>query len=184
MLNSQEDWKDYHFTELEAEVEAEGRRRFFWLSRYNTLRRERSLAKALEHSSERCILVEGEPGSGKSVALRHVALHMAEKAARSLSVHSVIPIYVNLKELERDVSTPIDRNLIEEFILVSLKQANDRDIERFLDEDFQEGMKNGVWFFLFDSFDEIPEVLSSTDVDEVIKDYSSAINDFLHGMNN
>ncbi|HZR39368.1 MAG TPA: NACHT domain-containing protein, partial [Ktedonobacteraceae bacterium] len=183
ILNSQEDWKDYHFTELEAEVEAEGRKRFFWFGGHNTLRRERSLSKALEHSGERCILVEGEPGSGKSVALRHVALRMAEKAARSRSVRSVIPIYINLKELERDAGTPIDRNLIENFVLALLKQANDRDVEQFLDEEFHEGMKNGIWFFLFDSFDEIPEVLSSTDVDEVIKDYSLAISDFLHGMN-
>jgi hypothetical protein len=39
------------------------------------------------------------------------------------------------------------------------------------------------WVFLFDSFDEIPEVLSSTETDEVIAAYSDAIDDFLSGIN-
>jgi hypothetical protein len=44
---------------------------------------------------------EGDPGSGKSVALRHLALKMAKIAAGSRSLKSVIPIFVNLKELNR-----------------------------------------------------------------------------------
>ena len=78
-LNRREEWKDYRFAELEAEVEAEGRRRGFSLfpffqSTKRGLRREKSLSKALELSKERLILVEGDPGSGKSLALRHVAV--------------------------------------------------------------------------------------------------------------
>ncbi|WP_013321769.1 hypothetical protein [Gloeothece verrucosa] len=68
-LNNREEWKDYRFTELEAEVEAEGRRKGFSILPFfqptqRGLRREKSLSKALELSSERLILVEGEPGSG------------------------------------------------------------------------------------------------------------------------
>ena len=52
-LNDLEEWRDHRFAELEAEVEAEGRRRTFnflpFLQGTRTgLRRERSLSKALE----------------------------------------------------------------------------------------------------------------------------------------
>ncbi len=126
-LNRYEDWKDYRFTELEAEVEAEGRRSVLRiipiLPRTRTgLRRERSLTKALESSQEGLVLLEGEPGSGKSVALRHVAETMARRAKKSRRITGIIPIHVNLKELERQQTEDIDRNLIENFILQSLKK--------------------------------------------------------------
>jgi len=187
-LNNLEAWSDYRFTELEAEVDAEGRRRLFGIlpSFYrtgSTLRREKSLSKALKSSDERLIIVEGEPGSGKSVALRHVASLLAVGAMRSRSTKSVIPIYVNLKEIERKRGEVVDRNLIESFVLKVLNRVNDRDVEEFLDEEFSEGLQTGTWFFLFDSFDEIPEVLSSTEADKTIRDYATAISDFLHGLN-
>jgi hypothetical protein len=187
-LNNLEAWSDYRFAELEAEVDAEGRRRLFGVfpSFYrtgNTLRRERSLSKALATSDERLVIVEGDPGSGKSVALRHVATMLATRAMKSWSSASVIPIYVNLKEIERRANEPIDRNLIAAFVLKILNRVNDRDIEEFLDEEFDPGLKDGTWFFLFDSFDEIPEILSSTEADKTVRQYATAISDFLHGLN-
>jgi hypothetical protein len=187
-LNNLESWNDNRFSELEAEVEFQGHwMAFSWLpfirrSRYGT-RRERSLSKALQVTEERLILVEGDPGSGKSVALRYVTKQLAQKAAKSRSTKSTIPIYVNLRELERSEKEAIDRNLIETFILKALNRASNRDVEAFLDEEFQQGLQDGTWLFLFDSFDEIPEVLSSTEADQIIQDYSGAIYDFLHGMN-
>lgn len=52
-LNNLEEWSDHRFTELEAEVEAEGRRRAwhaiaFWHGATRGLRRERSLSRALQ----------------------------------------------------------------------------------------------------------------------------------------
>ena len=187
-LNGLEDWKDYKYAELEAEVEAEGRRRSIGLfpltSRPGSgLRREKALSKALETSSERLVLLEGEPGSGKSVALRYVAQKMAQAAMKARSVTQVMPVYVNLKELVRGDEESIDRNLVERFVLAILNRPNDRDIEEFLDDEFAQGMQEGTWFFLFDSFDEIPEVLSATESDVTVQTYATAISDFLHGMN-
>lgn len=187
-LNNLEAWSDYRFAELEAEVEAEGRQRIFsvmpFLQRSRSgLRREKSLSKALETSQERLILVEGEPGSGKSVALRHVAQSMAHRAMKSRSAKNIVPIYINLKELKPDKDEAVDRNLIQAFVLKSLNRANDRDIEEFLESEFDKGLQDGTWLFLFDSFDEIPDVLSSTEADSIIRKYSDAISDFLHGLN-
>jgi len=187
-LNNLEQWSDYRFAELEAEVEAEGRRRLhfpfgFLGGAQSTLRRETSLAKALAGSKERLILLEGEPGAGKSVAFRHVVLQMSQKAMRSKNAHTGIPVYVNLRELERDAKQAIDRNLINAFVLRALNRFNDRDLEEFLEQEFDVGLKEGAWFFLFDSFDEIPEILSSVDADKHIREYAQAISDFLGGMN-
>ncbi|MGK7883248.1 MAG: NACHT domain-containing NTPase [Crocosphaera sp.] len=186
-LNSREEWRDYRFTELEAEIEAEGKWKKqtiipFIQTTQRGLRREKSLSKALECSSERLILVEGEPGSGKSVALRHVTQKLAKQASKSNNIKSVIPLYINLKKLERDSQT-IDRNLIEDFVKKELNRINDRDIEEFLDNEFYRGVKEGTWLFLFDSFDELPEVLSSVESDQVIRNYAEAINAFLGGFN-
>ncbi|MEM7034673.1 MAG: hypothetical protein AAF629_34355, partial [Chloroflexota bacterium] len=105
-LNNLEAWSDYRFAELEAEVEAEGQRRTFGQIPFldksrGGLRREKSLSKALEKSAERLILLEGDPGSGKSVALRYVTQLMAKRAMKARNINSVIPIYINLKELDR-----------------------------------------------------------------------------------
>ncbi len=186
-LSLNEDWKDKRFAELEAEVEAEDRYRVFSLLPFpqtkSGLRRVRSLSKALESSRDRLVLLEGEPGSGKSVALRHVVDAMAKKAKSSPDLKSVIPIYVNLKELEQVNGVTVDRNLIEQFVLESLKRSNDRDIDQFLDDEFQQGVRNGTWFFIFDSFDELPDILSATEANQVVRSYGDAIDAFLHGMN-
>jgi hypothetical protein len=186
--NLSENWKDEEFAELEAEIEAEGQRRYLLpfreLFRVPTgIRREPSLTLALERSSERLILLEGDPGAGKSVALRHVAQNIATRASKAKQSNSALPIFVNLKELKCEEQEPVDRDLIRNFILQSLNRINDRFIDDFLDAEFDRGLKDGRWVFLFDSFDEIPAVLSSTEADAVIQEYSEAISDFLGGLN-
>jgi hypothetical protein len=188
-LNALEVWSDYRFAELEADVEAEGLRNSltFWpfvRRGRRGLRLERSLSEALKYSQDRLIILEGDPGAGKSIALRHVAQTMAQKVMKARSTKSIIPIYVNLKELERKKDKqPIDRNLIQSFILQYLNKFNDRDIEEYLESEFIKGLQEGTWLFLFDSFDELPEILSSTEADDIIRKYGDAISAFLHGFN-
>lgn len=183
-LNEFESWDDNRFAELEAEVEAPSpERRLAWLPRMRLpiLRRQR-LSRALERSSARLILLQGEPGSGKSVALRRVALSMARKGAQSRSDLSRLPIYINLKGLQRKLAQEIDRNLIEDFVRRQLTGSN-RDVNAYLDREFDAGMRAGQWVFLFDSFDELPDILGSTDADVIVTKYADAIYEFLHGMN-
>lgn len=186
-LNGLESWHDYRFTELEAEVEAEGKRRrqvplSFLLPMQTGLRREKSLSDALRRSDERLVLLEGEPGAGKSVALRHLAFVLAQNARQSRSPDSLIPLYVNLKEFGTD-GLQIGKNLLRSFVFKYLNRINDRDIEEFLEEEFEEGLRQGTWLFLFDSFDEIPGVLAATEADATVREYAGAISDFLHGLN-
>ncbi len=181
-LGHKEEWRDHRYAELEAELEITGRQRVWFLRRtpLNSLKRVPSLSKALEECEDRIVLLEGEPGAGKSVAMRHLTQRMAAKAMRRPSEHSVIPIYVNLKTFEpAGVPTAAD---LRTFVIGTVNAARDRDIEQFLEEEFDRGMQEGTWLFLFDSFDEIPEILSATSANEAIEAYAGAVHDFLHGM--
>jgi len=123
-----DEWRDFRFTELEAEVEADGRRRFdvkplaLLRGGQSGLRREKSLSFAIMSTSDKIVLLEGAPGSGKSIALRHVAERMARDAARSKHERSLLPVYVNLKELERNADEAVGPNLVERFVLESLNE--------------------------------------------------------------
>jgi hypothetical protein len=144
---------------------------------------EDHLSKALEKSTERLILLEGEPGSGKSVALRHVAHKLADRASKANRIDSIIPVYINLKELHKESHETINRKLIEKFVISSVNRINISFVEEFFEREFEFGRNSGTWLFLFDSFDELPEILSSTESDDIIWRYSSAISDFLSGVN-
>lgn len=187
-IDNQEEWADHRFTELEAEVETLGgtdalpRRALSLRRRQRGLRRERSLSRALRKSGDQLVLLQGDPGSGKSVALRFVARRMAEEAANGKRGDAVIPLYVNLKNLRAE-DRPVDARLIEDFVVRHLSEGTNRDVHRFLENEFARGKREGTWLFLFDSFDEIPAVLGATDADETVKAYSDAIFGFMHGMN-
>src|SRR5206468_3358122 len=95
----------------------------------------------------------------------------------------LIPLYINLKSLQRSPKEKVDQQLIHKYVLDVLTKANDANIDRFLDDEFEIGMEQGSWLFLFDSFDEIPDVLSSSQADTAVAAYADAIADFLGGLN-
>jgi hypothetical protein len=185
-LNRLEQWADHRYAELEAEVETESERNVGLglrrLPRMRTqLRRVRSLTRALRTAREQVVLLQGDPGAGKSVALRHLARELAREASHSRRIDCPIPLYVNLKGLRRR-DQPIDAMLIEAYVKRELRADANVDIDRFLDAEFEVGVREGTWIFLFDSFDEIPEILAEHDSGPAIRAYSSAVHEFLTGM--
>lgn len=185
VLAKAENWNDQYFTDLEAEVEAEGgyypsalHRLFRRKSR--GLRRASSLIEAIESSTEPALLLVGEPGSGKSVALRHLAHQLAQRGMRSRDPEAKIPLYVNLKELSVSSEKP-SADSIKAFILDNIRRG-DADTAAYVRDNWEDFKFRGRWFFLFDSFDEIPLVLHAPTGSSVIRDYSEAIRQFLDGL--
>jgi hypothetical protein len=185
-LSSSRDWDDERYAELAAETEIEAAGPD-WQSRWHTrlpfqgdsLRRERSLTRALLRARQQLIVMEGEPGSGKSVALRHLALHLARRAQRpDAGTDSPIPLYINLKSF-RPERRPVDSESVRQFIYETLTRVNDRDVERFVDDEFDAGLRAGTWLLLFDSFDEIPDILGATDSGDVVLEYAQALITFV-----
>ncbi|UCH94471.1 MAG: ATP-binding protein [Candidatus Aminicenantes bacterium] len=79
-------WSAQYYTPLDAEVEV------------NTKNRKKKkimdLLDAIKKSDDRLFLVLGDPGSGKSVALRKLAQDLSKEAVKT----GKIPVYINLKE--------------------------------------------------------------------------------------
>ena len=181
-VNLGEEWNDNQFAELEAEVELE---EASWVNRLrinSKVNRVRSLSLALKKSSGQHIILQGDPGAGKSVAMRHVALTLTNDASTKRKP-KVIPLYVNLKELNRLEAEDIDSEFFRSAILRQLNKSNARDIREFLKAEFDEGLRSGKWLFLLDSFDEIPEILASSSTDEVVNLYMQAITGFFNPLN-
>lgn len=181
-----ESWNDLYFTDLEAEVETEGGYYISPLHRLlgkvsTGLRKEKSLIKAISSSSERAIQLTGEPGSGKSVALRHLASQLAVRAKTSKAKEVLVPLYINLREITVPSSSPIAADTIRDFILDNIRRG-DSDTTAYVRENWADYRERGIWFFLFDSFDEIPAVLHAEKGSPSTKEYAEAIRMFLEGM--
>jgi predicted NACHT family NTPase len=105
--------------------------------------------------------VLGDPGTGKSVAMRKLARDLIAESGRSAR----IPIYVNLKEWRRQKSwTAEDKPTAEEFykflfysVLENLDYASRALLQD--NENYHRLFEAGYFFFILDSFDEIPAVL-------------------------
>jgi hypothetical protein len=181
-----ESWNDQYFTDLEAEVETEGG---YYASSFDRVRKRRSfglrrvtsLMRAIETSTERAVLLVGDPGSGKSVALRHFAKQLAEKGKTSNNSKALIPLYLNLRELEVPPNTTINADLIQQFVIENIRRG-DADTSAFVQDNWSRNKEEGIWIFLFDSFDEIPDVLHAASGSVAVKEYSKAIRQFLDGM--
>jgi phage terminase Nu1 subunit (DNA packaging protein) len=171
-INLDEDLRDDNYNELEAEVEIEGSTRALpFLIARKRLTRESSLSEALRkvRTSDNFAVVEGEPGSGKSVALRHVAKQVAEHAQRSPLGRGKLPVYVNLKSFGKEYAVTHDD--LERFIVDSLSEAAP-DIRDILQRRFHDYLVEGRWIFLFDSFDEIPAIMAAREDEAIIEEYA------------
>jgi hypothetical protein len=185
-LAKAENWNDQYFTDLEAEVETEGG---YYATAWHRMRRkksfglrkEKSLIRAITSSAERAMQLVGEPGSGKSVALRHLAKQFAEQGKRSNDKNAIVPLYVNLREMETGYARTVTADNVREFVLDNIRRG-DADTSAFVRENWDDYCNRGIWLFLFDSFDEIPAVLHSEAGSNVVRQYSQAIRHFLEGM--
>jgi hypothetical protein len=155
----QANWSPDYYTELEAEVEivatpgSSARKRITDLQ--SALRSDRKT---------RAFLVLGDPGGGKSVALRKLARDMLAE----IGTTGRIPLYINLREwlpaggrraTAWTEQSPPTMEELEQFVLGNLKARGDVFTEDFLTTYFRDLWQHGRLFFIFDSFDEIPELL-------------------------
>lgn len=183
-IGKAEAWNDQNFTDLEAEVQIEGG---YFASIFDRMRqhrsfgqrREKSLIGAIDGSAERCMLLTGDPGAGKSVALRHLAVQMIERAKKSRKMFEPIPLYVNLRELSPEGA--VDSSSIKKFVIDNVRRG-DADTAEYLNSNWTKLNEMGGWFFLFDSFDEIPEVLHAANEDVQIDKFGKAIQQFMDGF--
>lgn len=167
-LNEETQWDANDFIPLNAEVDI--------LCDNKSRPKTKDLLRALQQSpgKNNITLVIGEPGSGKSVAMRGLCAGLLKKCRTTQR----IPLYVNLKHWNKNwegrlYPTPND---LKNFILDSFEQYS---TSQFLRNNFDRIEENGGWFFILDSYDEIPFLADKNRAYN--SQVSSVIYDFLSG---
>jgi hypothetical protein len=174
-IDNETNWSAHYFTPLDAEVEIKkGNNRSKKLS---------DLLTALKKNrNSKVFLILGDPGAGKSVALRKLCLELLEE----VKIVWKLPIYINLKEwyIENKWTkqNPPTSEQLHNFILSQLK-GKDVDSDKFLEKYYYRLLENGRLFLVLDSFDEIPLVLDEDENSWLIDKLSEVIYNTLAGAN-
>ena len=168
-IDRETQWNDYYFTPLEAEVIIEDSRKI--------KKKSSDLMKALrKKSNENAFILLGDPGSGKSTVLRTLAKILLLEVKKT----GKIPIYINLKEWDTDdiftESSPPSLHHLLDFVKQNLKdRLGDIFVPEFLTDYFNTLYELGHFYFIFDSFDEIPMLLDEPESSWLVDKISSLL---------
>jgi len=174
-LDIETQWSPMNFTPLDAEVEVR--------SEVRRVKKITDLLTAIKKApkTDRTFLVLGDPGSGKSVALRKLCRDLLEEVDKT----GKVPLYINLREWEitqewSEKNPPTVKQL-HDFVLKNLQDRLDIFGNDFLDTYFKRMFEDGRFFIVLDSFDEIPAVLDTPEGSWLIDKLSEVIYKFLAG---
>lgn len=174
-LNRDTDWNENLFTPLEAEVEV--------VSRNRRKRRYEDLLRCLKKTrrGSTVYLVLGNPGSGKSVSMRKLCMDLLKEAKRT----GKTPVYINLKQWNRNWNQKRlpDKDDLIQFVEQQLREDGDLFTDEFLNQYFKRMLEDGRWYFVFDSFDEMPCLMGEDNNQPIISHISRLLFEFLTGPN-
>ncbi|GAA1010143.1 hypothetical protein Aple_039330 [Acrocarpospora pleiomorpha] len=125
----------------------------------------------------RVVLLTGGPGSGKSTALLDL---VRDAFAAPQAETPMVPVYVDLRGFRP--SGPVTADAVRAEVLAAMKAGGSGAVADFVDTWFDHGLKLGWWQFLFDSFDEIPALLSAHDPAAAAEHHAAAILAFLYDL--
>jgi len=173
-LNQRLNWSDAHFVPLDAEVETH-------LGARTTKRHSNLLLAIRSDRTSQAFLVLGDPGSGKSVALRKLAVELLDEVEQT----GRVPIYINFKEWTKSREWTKDNPPLSEdlysFIYDYLVSHLDLFAREFLHVYYRRMFEHGRFFLLLDSFDEIPAVIDAEESSWIIERLSGIISATLSG---
>ena len=140
----------------------------------------KSVLTALRDNQDPLVVLRGKPGYGKTTILLNYADELISAGLASPETATVTPIYLELKKLHRKADEKVDSHLIRNFVWQTLR-GSDPAVAKQLERVFERGLASGAFLFLFDGFDEIPEIMQSTEADQTIDEYVLAIENFITG---
>jgi len=173
-IDRETNWSAEIFVPLDAEVEVH--------SGSKRLKKVTDLLSAIRSDRlSRSFLVLGDPGSGKSVALRKLCRDLLKEVERT----DKVPLYINLREWDVkekwSESTPPTTEQLYEFVINNLKSRGDLFTNEFIDKYFKKMFEHGRLFIVLDSFDEIPAVLDVSENSWLVDRLSDVISRFIAG---
>lgn len=178
ITNSEVQWSSEYYEDLTASVDIRGS--------FSLYRREKDLISAIRKNiGRKKLLVIGAPGAGKSTSLRKLAEDLIEEFDKT----GKLPLYINLKEWRRDPALVAkgspQKSELELFIYNTFCDESNIYYANTFGEMiegemlFSRLLKAGRFYLIFDSFDEIPEILDANESSELIKIYSQLIDNFI-----
>lgn len=137
----------------------------------------------LRASARQPLLLEGEPGAGKSVALAQLAQAGLDPERKTRRDAAPIPLYINLNRLPAPpAGEPIGAQHILDYVLrtgAGLGGAEQgTGAAGLFDRCLRWGLRQGRFRILFDSFDEIPALLAAADAGQAARAHGLAIQAF------
>ncbi len=152
LLDKDTTWDDAHFSPIDAKVEVRS-------GKLGDRKIEDLVSALRKYKNRKTFLVLGDPGSGKSVALRRLCRELLLEVPRT----NKIPIYVNLKEWQTSTAWSVDHpptyDDFYDFVFDSLK-GKEKHMSKFVEDYLKKFFERGDVFWILDSFDEIPSVLN------------------------
>lgn len=143
-------WADTDLVPLEAEVAADRTRGL-------RARVVPNLLAAIRRDRQSSVfIVIGDPGGGKSVSLKHLVRGLIDEVESAR-----VPVYVNLRTFP--AGTEVTPKTLAAFVRQSVRDQTERAGEPFLQACYDRYLEDGNLFFVFDSFDELPQVLDAPD---------------------
>ncbi len=168
------DWRDQHFTPLEALVENQ-----------NGRGKVGDLATALSSlARSRSVLILGDPGSGKSVALRHYCrMELLEGRKAKARAPKSFPVYVNLRDFQppgdwRGGALPeasVIADALRSFIFKRISSLLPLHLRETSQAQLQSIHLSERILLVLDSFDELPPLLDADERDVRLKLFSRAL---------
>ena len=173
-LNREANWQEESFSPIEAEVHVivKGKQK----RKYSDLMK--CLKKRRKQDERAVFFVLGDPGTGKSVSLRKLCKDMLKDSKKT----GILPVYINLKHWSNNWTN--DRPPSEKDLLVFIRRSMSEEIydpDGFLEQYFDELRQKGKWYFIFDSFDELPCLMGRKNVQELIEKLSDLLYRFMTG---
>ncbi|MFC8515910.1 NACHT domain-containing protein [Streptomyces sp. NPDC057257] len=140
----------------------------------------RPLSDVLARPETDLILLQGEAGAGKSVALRQHARSLLEQIAEGRDTTAPLPFYVNLREL-RVGPDEINTALLRQYILEQTSPHGSADVAAYFAHYFMDDLRHQRVTLLLDSFDEVPAVYGSATIDEAVSPYVQTVIELVGG---
>jgi len=141
----------------------------------------RPLSEVLADPETDLILLQGEAGSGKSVALRQHAMNQLEHITEGRApAETPLPLYVNLREL-RARPDEINTTVLRRYIMEQTAPRGSTDVAAYFTHCFAEDLRHRRVTLLLDSFDEIPAVYGSPTIDAAAWPYVQTVIELVGG---
>ncbi|OBP14207.1 hypothetical protein A5320_16345 [Rheinheimera sp. SA_1] len=179
-INENSNWSVEQYEPIRAQVELKK------VARKN--RKVADLLSAIKQDiNNKIFLILGDPGSGKSVALRKLAEDLLDEFEQT----GKLPIYINLREWKKQdgwsAENPPNTEDLEAFVINDVMKRLKVYQRDFLNEKVDKSDKTmfsalldaGRFYLILDSFDELPQVLDVDDASNLIDELSSVVYRFL-----